>query len=128
MTQTDRILPRYILSRVRVSVRPRIFYTPKNPEPIVNTESPACCIFRMQMSIHYWTKISQRVPNSTAITMYIFLRIYILPVRNIWTACFLRLFFVFYDIKSKIISNRHSCDVYFRSKCGSCPADVATAA
>ena len=29
MSQTDRILPRYILSRVRVSVRPRIFYTRK---------------------------------------------------------------------------------------------------
>ena len=27
MSQTDRILPRYILSRVRVSVRPRIFFT-----------------------------------------------------------------------------------------------------
>ena len=26
MSQTDRILPRYILSRVRVSVRPRIFF------------------------------------------------------------------------------------------------------
>ena len=35
----------------------------------------------------------------------------------------------FYDIKSKRISNRHiSCDVYIRSECGSCPADVATAA
>ena len=34
----------------------------------------------------------------------------------------------FYDIKSKIISNRHSCDVYIRFECGSCPADVATAA
>ena len=34
-------------------------------------------------------------------------RVQILPVRNIWTARFLRLFFVFYDIKSKIISNRH---------------------
>ena len=34
----------------------------------------------------------------------------------------------FYDIKSKRISNRHiSCDVYIRSECGSCPADVATA-
>ena len=52
----------------------------------------------------------------------------ILPVRNIWTARFLRLFFVFYDIKSKRISNRHNCDVYIRSECGSCPADVATAA
>ena len=30
----------------------------------------------------------------------------------------------FYDIKSKRISNRHSCDVYIRSECGSCPADV----
>ena len=35
---------------------------------------------------------------------------------------------VFFDIKSKRISNRHSCDVYIRSECGSCPADVATAA
>ena len=35
----------------------------------------------------------------------------------------------FYDIKSKKNSNRHiSCDVYIRSECGSCPADVATAA
>ena len=33
----------------------------------------------------------------------------------------------FYDIKSKRISNRHSCDVYIRSECGSCLADVATA-
>ena len=37
MSQTDRILPRYILSRVRVSVRPRIFYTRKNRKP----QSPA---------------------------------------------------------------------------------------
>ena len=37
--------------------------------------------------------------------------------------------FVFVDIKSKRISNRHiSCDVYIRSECGSCPADVATGA
>ena len=35
MSQTDRILPRYILSRVRVSVRPRIFYTRKNPQTTV---------------------------------------------------------------------------------------------
>ena len=42
MSQTDRILPRYILSRVRVSVRPRIFYTRKNPKP----DSPACCLFQ----------------------------------------------------------------------------------
>ena len=34
----------------------------------------------------------------------------------------------FYDIKSERISNRHSCDVYIRPECGSCPADVATAA
>ena len=33
-----------------------------------------------------------------------------------------------YDIKSKRISHRHSCNVYMRSLCGSCPADVATAA
>ena len=39
-----------------------------------------------------------------------------------------RLSFVFYDIKSKRISHRHSCNVYMRSLCGSCPADVATAA
>ena len=30
---------------------------------------------------------------------------------------------VFYDIKSKRISHRHSCNVYMRSLCGSCPAD-----
>ena len=34
----------------------------------------------------------------------------------------------FYDIKSNRISNRHNCDVYIRSECGSCPTDVATAA
>ena len=33
MALTDRILPRYFLSRVRVSIRPRFFYTPKNPGP-----------------------------------------------------------------------------------------------
>ena len=32
MSQTDRILPRYFLSRVRVSIRPRIFYTRKNSQ------------------------------------------------------------------------------------------------
>ena len=36
---------------------------------------------------------------------------------------------LFYDIKSIRISNRHiSCAVYIRSECGSCLADVATAA
>ena len=37
MSQTNRILPSYILSRVRVSVRPRIFFTRKNRKP----QSPA---------------------------------------------------------------------------------------
>ena len=32
MALTDRILPRYFLSRVRVSIRPRFFYTPKKPQ------------------------------------------------------------------------------------------------
>ena len=83
------------------------------------------------MSLHDLTKISPRAPNSTAIIVYIFLRrpIDIASPHKILTARFLRLFFVFYDIKSKRISNRHiSCDVYIRSECGSCPADVATAA
>ena len=41
--------------------------------------------------------------------------------------CICSLFF--YDIKSKRLLNRHiSCDVYIRPECGSCPADVATAA
>ena len=40
--------------------------------------------------------------------------------------CVCSLFFK--NIKSKRISNRHSCYVYIRSECGSCPADVATAA
>ena len=31
MSQTDRIQPRSFLSRVRVSIRPRIFFTPKKP-------------------------------------------------------------------------------------------------
>ena len=43
MSQTNRILSRYILSRVRVSVRPRIFFTRKNPKP----DSPACCLFQV---------------------------------------------------------------------------------
>ena len=37
MSLTDRIHPRYILTRVRVSVRPRIFLYAKNPKP----DSPA---------------------------------------------------------------------------------------
>ena len=32
MSQTDRTHPRYFLSRVRVSIRPRFFYTPKKPK------------------------------------------------------------------------------------------------
>ena len=44
MSQTDRILPRYILSRVRVSVRPRNFFIrEKKPKP----DSPACCLFQV---------------------------------------------------------------------------------
>ena len=43
MSLTDCILPRYILSRVRVSVRPRTFYTRKKPKP----ESPASCLFQL---------------------------------------------------------------------------------
>ena len=35
MSQTDRILPRYILSRVRVSVRPRLFVYAKKPQTTV---------------------------------------------------------------------------------------------
>ena len=35
MSQTDRILPRYILSRVRVSVRPRFFLYAKKPQATV---------------------------------------------------------------------------------------------
>ena len=40
MSQTDRILPRYILSRVRVSVRPRIFLCAKKTQTGV-----ACMLF-----------------------------------------------------------------------------------
>ena len=35
MSQTDRILPRYIRSRVRISVRPRIFFYAKRPQTTV---------------------------------------------------------------------------------------------
>ena len=35
MSLTDRIIPRYILSRVRVSVRPRIFLYAKKPQTTV---------------------------------------------------------------------------------------------
>ena len=41
MALTDRILPRYFLSRVRVSIRPRFFYTPKNPKPARGPRSHA---------------------------------------------------------------------------------------
>ena len=34
MSQTDRIHPRYFLSRVRVSIRPRFFVSPKNRKPL----------------------------------------------------------------------------------------------
>ena len=80
------------------------------------------------MSLRDWTKISPVLPilqRSPRIFFYVLM----LPVRNIWTDRFLRLFLVFYDIKLKRISNRRiSCDVCIRSECGSCPADVATAA
>ena len=35
MSQTDRIHPRYFLSRVRVSIRPRFFLYAKKPQTIV---------------------------------------------------------------------------------------------
>ena len=80
------------------------------------------------MSLHDWTKISPCAPNSTAITAYIFLRIDIASRQHLDRSLF-AFVLCFYDIKSKRISNRHiSCDVYIRSECGSCPADVATAA
>ena len=49
MSLTDRILPRYILSRVRVSVRPsNLLYTRTTHLTIVNrpTVSPALCLFQ----------------------------------------------------------------------------------
>ena len=47
MSQTDRIVWKHILSRVRVSVRPRIcFIREQKPKSIINTESPACCLFQ----------------------------------------------------------------------------------
>ena len=46
MSQTDRILPRYILSRVRVSVRPRLFVireqTANHSRPARRSRSPLC--------------------------------------------------------------------------------------
>ena len=45
MSQTDRILPRYFLSRVRVSIRPRIFYTTKNPEPVARSPTGPVAYF-----------------------------------------------------------------------------------
>ena len=74
-------------------------------------------------------KISPSAHNSTAITAYIFLRIYIASPKHLDRSLFAIVLCFFYDIKSKRVSNRHiSCDVYIRSECGSCPADVATAA
>ena len=47
MSQTDRIVWKHILSRVRVLVMPRIcFIREKKTKHIVNTESPACCLFQ----------------------------------------------------------------------------------
>ena len=46
ISQTDRIVWKHILSRVRVSVRPRSCFIREKPKPIVNTESPACCLFQ----------------------------------------------------------------------------------
>ena len=40
MSQTDRILPRYFLSRVRISIRPRYFLNAKNPKTTVAARSP----------------------------------------------------------------------------------------
>ena len=46
MSQTDRIVWKHILSRVCVSVRPRIcFICEKNPN-LSLIESPACCLFQ----------------------------------------------------------------------------------
>ena len=55
MSLTDRILPRYILSRVRVSVRPRIFYTRKTP----NQSRPHVVYFTHSLTLRqdkqlYW--------------------------------------------------------------------------
>ena len=43
MSQTDRILPRYFLSRVRVSVRPRIFLYAKNSQTTVGPITDRPC-------------------------------------------------------------------------------------
>ena len=60
MSLTDRILPRYILSRVRVSVRPRIFLCAKNPKP----ESPACCVFQwIRSAASYTTELETAEPT-----------------------------------------------------------------
>ena len=40
MSQTDRILPRYFLSRVRISIRPRYFLNAKKPKTTVAARSP----------------------------------------------------------------------------------------
>ena len=40
MALTESILPRYFLSRVRVSIRPRFFYTPKKTKP---ARGPVAC-------------------------------------------------------------------------------------
>ena len=56
------------------------------------------------------TDFYQNGLNSTPIIAYIFLP-YMLPIRDLWTASFLRLSFVLKKKKSKRISHRHSCDV-----------------
>ena len=82
------------------------------------------------MSLHDWTKIS---PPPLRSQFYSDHCVNFSTYRYCQSATFGPLAFCvcslfFYDIKSKRILNRHSCDVYIRSECGSCPADVATAA
>ena len=97
------------------------FTDPRQNDMPVLYESYANEHFRL----HDLTKISLCVRNSTPITAYIFLLLDIVSPQHLDRSLFA---FVLYDIKSKRISNRHNCDVYIRSECRSCPADVATAA
>ena len=52
MSQTDSILPRYILSRVRISVRPRILLYAKKPQTRLTR--------RLFISSHVWIRSAAR--------------------------------------------------------------------
>ena len=69
MSQTDRIVWKHILSRVRVCVRPSIcFIREKKTKPIAITESPACCLFQWITDGHCLASVESGAPNHEGMT------------------------------------------------------------